>query len=44
MIRKVLIQVKQNLALFRNLVALILTWNCVKAYIVTKIDCTKNEF
>ena len=29
--------VKQNLALFRNLVALILNWNYVKSLIVTKI-------
>ena len=29
-------QVRQNLALFCNLVALILRWNCVKGIIVTK--------
>ena len=30
-------QVKQNLSLFCNLVALILSWNCVKSLIVAKI-------
>ena len=36
-------QVRQNLALFRNLVALILNWNCVKSLIVPKI-VQKNKF
>ena len=30
-------QVRQNLALFGKLVALILGWNCVKGLILTKI-------
>ena len=30
-------QVRQNLALFHNLLALTLSWNCVKSLIVTKI-------
>ena len=34
--RKKSYQVKQNLALFRNLVALILGWYCVKGLIVVK--------
>ena len=36
-IGKVVIEVRQNLALFRNLVSLILSWNCVKRLIVTKL-------
>ena len=34
---KVIFQVTPNLALFCNLVALILSWNCVKSFTVTKI-------
>ena len=30
-------EVRQNLALFRSLLALILNWNCVKSFRVTKI-------
>ena len=30
-------ELRQNLALFRSLVALILNWNCVKSLIVIKI-------
>ena len=35
--RKISYQVRQNLALFFILVALILGWNCVKCLLVTKI-------
>ena len=35
------IEVRQNLALFCNLVSLILSWNCVKSLVVTKITPKK---
>ena len=41
-IGKTVIQVRQNLALFRNLVALSLCWNCMKTLIVTKIVVKMN--
>ena len=36
------IEVRQNLALFCNLVSLILSWKCVKSLIVTKIVSKRN--
>ena len=41
-IGKTVIQVRQNLALFRNLVALSLCWNCMKTLTVTKIVVKMN--
>ena len=38
---KVIFQVTPNLVLFCNLVALILSWNCVKSFTVTKIVSEK---
>ena len=39
---KIVIQVRQNLALFRNLVALSLCWNCMKTLIVIKVVVKMN--
>ena len=42
-IGKVVIQVRQNLALFSRLVSITLSWNCVKSLIVTKIVSKLNS-